>query len=150
MLPLIVQSDQVFTFRFWLKDHIHEGLHYRGELFCCVQIFAASPRAKVYHLACKLERQGSPTLLLLSPTHCSLWISLRGSMVEKLLLRHIPPELTTLQPALPPASPPSSRESIAVRATDLADNAPLDGGNGRSSFPRPQTSLPAQGVEVTP
>lgn len=149
MLPLIIQSDQVVPFRFWLKDHIHEGLHYCGELFCCVQTFAARQRAKVYHLACKLEYQGTPTLLLLSPTQCSLWVSLRGAMVEKLLLHPIPPELSALPLVLPPAAPTTRHESMAARATPATDAPPLAGDRGQSPSLSFQNSLPIEEVEAT-
>lgn len=105
MLPLIAEHNQVFTFRFWLDDRIHQGVHYRGELFCHVQTFPIHQRVCVYHLACKLEHQGNPTLVLLSPEQCSLWLSLRGAMVEKILLRHLPLELLPLPPASSAALP---------------------------------------------
>ncbi|WP_448560762.1 hypothetical protein [Trichothermofontia sp.] len=126
MLPLIVQHDQVFPFRFWLNNRIQEGLHYRGELFCHLQTFETGQRARVYHLACKLAQQGNPTLLLLSPTHCSLWISLRSSIVEKILLCHFPPEWPALLPALPPMALPSSPGQTPTLSARSAVYIPLE------------------------
>lgn|GEM_PF-1231565 len=149
MLPLIAQHNQVFTFRFWLDDRIHEGLHYGGDLFCHVQTFPIGQRVRVYHLACKLEHQGNPTLVLLAPEQCSLWISLRGSMVEKLLLRHIPLELPALQPALPLPSAPHVLETLVAPPTP-APTQPAPEGNGRSSPSYPQGASQSEGAGVFP
>lgn len=144
MLPLIAEHDQVFTFRFWLDDRIHEGLHYRGELFCHVQTFPIHQRVSVYHLACKLEYQGSPTLVLLSPEQCSLWLSLRGSMVEKIILRHLPLELLPPPPALPVALP-AALEAIPTTPSSLHLTTE---GVGRAAQSVPQHTSQSEGASA--
>ncbi len=147
MLPLIAEHDQVFTFRFWRDDRIHEGLHYRGELFCHVQSFPIHQRVRVYHLACKLEHQGSPTLVLLSPEQCSLWLSLRGAMVEKILLRHLPLELLPPPPALPAALPTALEAMLPIPAPPGNLHPTIDE-LGRSPQSVPHHTSPVEGASA--
>jgi hypothetical protein len=91
--PLILDEDQIFTFKFWFNDVVQIGMHYRGELYCCLSRYDICDRSKVYHLACKLDQHDVMSVMSINADICSLWGSLRSPLVKKLLLT---PSLLTL------------------------------------------------------
>lgn len=91
MLPLILDEQQAFTFKFWFDNQIQTGMHYQNELFCRIAVFDVQQRPQVYKTACKLAQQGIGLAVSCSQTSCCLWGNLRDEMVKKLLTS--PPEL---------------------------------------------------------
>lgn len=85
MLPLTIHEDKLFVFKFWFGGRLLEGTCHQGEMFCRLQDFQLQQRAQVYHLGCKLTRQGNCTLLSFRDDTCSLWISLRATKAEAIL-----------------------------------------------------------------
>ncbi|MBW4521759.1 MAG: hypothetical protein KME16_18925 [Scytolyngbya sp. HA4215-MV1] len=93
VLPLVIDENQIFTFKFWFNDAVQIGMHYRGELYCRLHVYAIHDRSKVYHLACKLDQYDAIIVLSADAETCSLWGSLRSPLIKKLLLT---PSLLTL------------------------------------------------------
>ncbi len=90
MLPLIVNEDDLSTFKFWFNENLQEGMHHRNELFCRLQIFDIRYRSLVYHLGCKLAQQGSVVVLSCGLDTCSLWASLRDPITKRTLVEGEP------------------------------------------------------------
>jgi hypothetical protein len=87
VLPLVLNEERIFSFKFWFNGSIQTGMHYRNELFCRLSTYNVQYRAQAYHLACKLARQNVLVVLTSANNEtCSLWGSLRAPAVKDLLL----------------------------------------------------------------
>ncbi|WP_216351429.1 hypothetical protein [Leptolyngbya sp. 'hensonii'] len=84
MLPLLVDEEDIFIFKFWLDNNIQDGMLYRNELFRRLREYDIAQRPQVYHLGCKLSQKA---LIVLSFTEnkCSLWASLRDPEMQDTL-----------------------------------------------------------------
>lgn len=86
VLPLVVNEEQVFTFKFWFNGKVHLGMSYQGELYCRLESFDLQRRPQVYQLGCKLSQQNTSIVLSSASATCSLWGSLRDPAVKRILL----------------------------------------------------------------
>ncbi len=106
MTPLVINEDQVFSFKFWFNGVVQTGMYYQTELFCCLGTFDLCERPRVYQLGCQLGQRGMQIALTSSSSGtCSLWGGLRDAAVKELLVN---PEGLTL-PNLRPAKPEDGR-----------------------------------------
>lgn len=85
MLPLVIDEQQVFTFKFWFGNQVQTGMHFQNELFCQLGTVDAAQRSHLYQQACKLAHQGIVLAISCSSNRCSLWGSLRDDVVKQLL-----------------------------------------------------------------
>lgn len=85
MLPLVVNEDKLFIFKFWFNEGLQEGTSYKNELYCRLQSFAIKCRPQVYRLGFQLGKQGAPVIISLMPDTCSLWTNLRDPLTESTL-----------------------------------------------------------------
>lgn len=86
MLPLVIDEQQVFIFKFWFDGKIQDGMHFQNELFCQIGTFGVSERSRVYQAACKLAHQGTLLAITCSDTTCRVWGNLRDETVKQLLV----------------------------------------------------------------
>jgi len=86
VLPLVIDEQQVFTFKFWFGNQIHTGMHFQNELFCQLGIVELAQRSQLYQRACKLTHQGVVLVITCSKTQCRIWGSLRDDTVKQLLV----------------------------------------------------------------
>jgi hypothetical protein len=91
--PILINEEQVFSFKFWFDGNIHYGMFYQNELFFRLASFKPKQRPQVYQLGCKLARQNTLIALSCSETGCTLWGSLRSPLVKHILLNASLPEL---------------------------------------------------------
>ncbi len=85
MLPLVVPEQQIFGFEFWFDGMIHQGLYYRGELFCRLGIYDIQERAQAYRLGIRLAQKEALIILSCGDDTCNLWGSLRAPIVKDFL-----------------------------------------------------------------
>lgn len=81
MLPRVLSENRIQVFRFWFNDALHDGTHFRNELYYRAMAVELSGRTRIYHLACKLSDHQALTLISLTEGECSLWISLRNQTI---------------------------------------------------------------------
>lgn len=86
MLPLVVDEQQVFTFKFWFGGQIQTGMHFQDELFCQIVSVDLSQRSRTYQQACKLAQQGIRLVITCTSEQCKVWGSLRNDTVKQLLI----------------------------------------------------------------
>jgi hypothetical protein len=86
-LPLVIDEEQIFSFKFWFDGTIHEGMYYRNDLYCKLQTFDIQERPLVYQLGCKLAKKEALIALTFTPTTCSLWGSLRSVGIKNILIK---------------------------------------------------------------
>jgi hypothetical protein len=86
VLPLLVDEQQVFTFKFWFGNQIRTGLHFQNELFCRLGTVEVQQRSQLYQQACKLTQNGTVLAITCSSTHCHIWGSLRDETVKQMLI----------------------------------------------------------------
>lgn len=97
MLPLVINEQKIFTFKFWFDGSIQDGMYCQKELFCRLQTFEARYRAQVYQLGVKIsQHQDTLVAIALSSETCSLWVSLRSPLVKDALINGVPIMLGTL------------------------------------------------------
>ncbi len=102
VLPLVIDEQQVFTFKFWFGDQIQTGMHFQHELFCQLGTVDLQQRSQLYQQACKLTQQGTVLIITCTKNHCHLWGSLRDETIKQTLLApHVPP-MRSLFGTLPP------------------------------------------------
>jgi hypothetical protein len=107
-LPLVIDEEQIFSFKFWFDGTIHQGMYYQNELYCRLQTFQINQRSQVYQLGCKLAAKDILVALTCTETTCSLWGSLRADDIKNILSR----KKLNLPASAPSAStPPASIES---------------------------------------
>jgi hypothetical protein len=81
MLPKVLKDKQVQGFKFWFSGALHDGLHYRHELFYRILTVQSGQRPRLFHLGCRLCQNGGQALITVSAHQSSLWISLRSQVV---------------------------------------------------------------------
>ncbi|MDX2244647.1 MAG: hypothetical protein NW224_28570 [Leptolyngbyaceae cyanobacterium bins.302] len=86
MLPLVIDEQQVFTFKFWFEAQIQTGMQFQNELFCQLVVADVDQRSRLYRKACKLAQQGVRLVITCSPSQCCVWGSLRDELVKQLLV----------------------------------------------------------------
>lgn len=86
MLPRVIDEDQIFIFKFWFNGNIRQGMYFQNELYCKLQTFDIQQRSHVYQLGCKLTKKNAQVVLTCTQETCSLWGSLRGSVIKEILL----------------------------------------------------------------
>ncbi|UBF24791.1 hypothetical protein K9N68_24480 [Kovacikia minuta CCNUW1] len=106
MLPLVIDEEKVFIFEFWFKDTLTQGMYCHNELFSKLRTFDIRQRSQVYRLACKLAQKDAFVVLTCTATTCSLWGSLRSSLIKEILLN--PGSLKSPDPGFSPN--PSDRQ----------------------------------------
>lgn len=85
MLPLVIDQQQVFTFKFWFNDQIQTGMQFQNELFCQIASVDLTLRSQAYQRACKLAQQGLHLVITCTSNECCIWASLREELVKELL-----------------------------------------------------------------
>lgn len=98
MLPLVLNEQQVFIFKFWFNNQVHSGMNHQNELFCQIGAFDAQHRSQVYKAACKLAQHKVSLVVTSSTTTCRLWGSLRDETVKKLLANPSEVQISILSP----------------------------------------------------
>jgi hypothetical protein len=91
VLPQVIQETQAKPFKFWFNHSLQDGIHYRDDLYYRLQIWAASDRARLYKLACKLSQRGADVVVTVTPETCSLWANLRNQKVAALAFSNLLP-----------------------------------------------------------
>lgn len=86
VLPLVIDEQQMFPFKFWFGDQIQTGMHFQNELFCQLGTVDIQQRSQLYQHACKITQQGIPLVITCTKTHCHLWGSLRDETIKRILL----------------------------------------------------------------
>lgn len=87
MLPLVIDEQQIFIFKFWFNDKVHHGMHYQNELFCRIATSTLQMRPHIYQLSCKLTQNSIPLAISCTDQTCSLWGSLRNETIKRFLMR---------------------------------------------------------------
>jgi hypothetical protein len=85
VLPLVIPEKQIFGFEFWFNDTIHQGMYYRGELFCKLGTYDIKERAQAYRLGIRLAQKDALVTLSCAKETCGLWGSLRSPVVKEFL-----------------------------------------------------------------
>jgi hypothetical protein len=96
VLPLVIDEQQVFSFKFWFGNQIQNGMHFQNELFCQIGVVDSSQRSQLYQHACKLSQHGLTLVLTCSQKHCRVWGSLRDEAIKQLLINPDPVSPTNL------------------------------------------------------
>ncbi|RMF63475.1 MAG: hypothetical protein D6742_17475 [Cyanobacteria bacterium J069] len=78
MLPPVIDEGSFFPFKFWFKNRIQDGMHYRSELYYRLHTVESQQRARLYHFACRIAQR--ETVAVSANDHtCSIWVSLRSA-----------------------------------------------------------------------
>ncbi|MBD2334576.1 MULTISPECIES: hypothetical protein [Desertifilum] len=100
MLPLVIDEQKIFPFKFWFEGNIQDGMYYNKELFCRLQVFDVRYRAQVYRFGVQICQQPETLVAIaLSKETCSLWVSLRSPLVKTVLVEGVPLSIPNLEEA---------------------------------------------------
>jgi hypothetical protein len=83
MLPILVPEHQICIFSFYFGGKMHKGTCHAGELYCKLEDFDISQRAKVYELGCKLANAGNQVMISSASRRYRIWVSLRSPYYSK-------------------------------------------------------------------
>jgi hypothetical protein len=86
VLPLVIDEENVFIFEYWFDGTLRQGMYYHNELFSRVATFDIHQRPQVYQYGCKLTQRNALIVLTCTPSTCSLWGSLRSTVIKEILL----------------------------------------------------------------
>jgi hypothetical protein len=89
VVPVVLDEADVFPFKFWFDDTVHDGMVYQNELFYCLLTVDTAARSRLYHYACRIS-QGDRLVLTTAPSTLRLWVSLRSANFMLLRLQEYP------------------------------------------------------------
>jgi protein tyrosine phosphatase len=75
---IVINESLVSTFKYWLNDHIEEGMRYRNELFRRSARFKKDRRQNAFDFSWELSQKGVNVVITVSDYQYTVWADLRS------------------------------------------------------------------------